>query len=429
MTRQHKGRGEKAPGVREMMDHIHEQNQRDAERRKRLAGSPEVGIFWDVNGRLIIAGAFLEEAQTWGRFAHYPMEHEQAWPSYQRVEAAPLDMEYDDAPRGRVVYDKVTQQFHLYADACILLNEAMLGKIRSNLSLPSEIEMGPDNFYQCVTCLGFSASDVGCVPRARKPGFAFNRESYMDQLREVTQTALWRFFNARVDPRGDPQDADPLQENEVRRLIDLQLPSLISIAATNGRFSRTRAIEEAIGEAEQKATEIWQRVVHGTAKRRDDDPSARQSPDRRQLETTFFSWVRTNCTAAAKVRKIGRMRASPGQVLDVWSHVAAALSYHFELEIARSNNHLTRVVWFEDRVHTFLHRLGDLIERRNKTKLDVAAIKAGVDLAPVDRVWNFALKEIAHQLGKLPGELLLPDRNAIEATFFARVDKIIGSAE
>lgn len=71
-------------------------------------------------------------------------------------------MEYEESPHWRVDYDKVAQLFHLYADGCILASEEMIEKIRKDLHLPTEIEICPDDLYQCAKCLGLSAGDVGC---------------------------------------------------------------------------------------------------------------------------------------------------------------------------------------------------------------------------------------------------------------------------
>jgi hypothetical protein len=115
-------------------------------------------------------------------------------------------MGYDDPPRGRVDYDKVTQKFHLYADACILTNEAMVEKIRNDLNLPTEIMIQADTLYQCAKCLGLSANIFGgSSRRRRKPGFAFNRDSYMDSIRPIVIAALWNFYQARfADAHGLP---------------------------------------------------------------------------------------------------------------------------------------------------------------------------------------------------------------------------------
>jgi hypothetical protein len=117
-----------------------------------------VGIFWDVSGALIIAGASLEEAQRRGRFAHFPVTAEKMWRNYQHIGALPAEMDYYEPPGGRVVCDKVTRQFHLYADQCILKNHDLMKKIRKNLHLPLSIGGESDADYRCSACLGVTTS-------------------------------------------------------------------------------------------------------------------------------------------------------------------------------------------------------------------------------------------------------------------------------
>jgi len=416
---------DRAQRLREYLDEVHRRNEESRAQRERLVGSPEVGIFWVVNGKLILLGAWLEEAKTTGRFAHYPIIHEKAWSLCQRVGAVPRDMQCDDPPRGRVDYDKVTQKFHLYADPCIIGNTDLLEKIRQALNLPPEILIQSDNFYQCVKCLGLSAGDFA---RRRKRDFAFNREEYMYQVGSLICRALFYYFHARID---DAENTDPLRDNEVRRLIDLQLPNWIAIAPTNGRFSRDKAIEEEIGQVARKTTRTWTTVVNGAAKRRETDPSTLRLPDRQELETAFFSWVRANCAVALQGPKGRRIPASPEHAFTVWDYVCAALAYNFQNEIAAINGYLTYVIWFQDRVDTYLEgRLCDWIDiRRRRSKRDpLAAIRAGVDLVPVDRIGDFAVNEIARQIGKPANDLLLPNRQAIEVAFFKTVDDVCAAA-
>jgi hypothetical protein len=386
-----------------------------------------VGIFWVVDGRLIIVGAWLEEARTTGRFAHYPVPTEKEWSAIQRVGAVPRNLEYDDPPRGRVDFDKVTQKFRLYADACILKSNAQLDKIRRDLNLPADILILADNLYQCSRCLGLSASAFARPRRLRKPGFAFNREGYMDSIRPMIIAALSNFYQARFADNDGGPDADPLWDNEVRRLLDLQLPSWIASAPTNGRFSRANALERAISQIENGATKVWATVVSRHAARSASNPLAVRPPDRQELETAFFSWVRANCATALQGPQARRTPASTEHVFTAWDHISAALGYSFQHEIATINGYLSHVIWFEDRVDTYLEgRLCDWIRIwRSRPKLDQAAvIRTAVDLVPVDRIWDFAVKEIARQLSKPASELLVPNRQAIESAFFSRVDDV-----
>jgi hypothetical protein len=152
---------EKPAGMQEMLDEIHRRNRDRSEQDQRQApaAGPQVGIVWELNGALFIEGVSLTEAESWGQFKNYPGSHEKMWRKYQRIDAVARDLEYDAPPRGRVVYDMAGQQFHLYADVCILRNETLVAKIRSDLHLPPKVEAAPDDHYRCAKCLAASPSD------------------------------------------------------------------------------------------------------------------------------------------------------------------------------------------------------------------------------------------------------------------------------
>jgi hypothetical protein len=423
MSKQESSSDDRQSRHREYMAEVQRRNEQSAERRARLAGSPEVGIFWDVNGRLIFVGAYLEEAVTIGRFAHYPMTQETVWLNFRRNGIVPPDMEYDDPPRGRVVYDKVTRRFRLYADACIIGNHTLIGKIRTELNLAPEIEVDLDDFYQCAKCVGLVPGDAeGLTPkRRRKRGLALNREEYVYYLASLIQPALRSFFQARIGATGAIRDIDPLQENEARRLVDLQIPCWISVAPANGRFGRAKAVEKAIGQIEGNSHLVWKAIVKWL------DASTPGFPEREQLEIEFFSWVRSNCSAAVG-RPADRITASPERALEVWNNVSAAMTYRFELEIGAFNGYSLPVPWWNDPLTTFLQSLTHWIEVYKEKAGSAAAIRAGVDMVLVDRIRKFAITEIARQLGKRADELLLPDRDDIETSFFAGVDGVCAAA-
>ena len=62
-------------------------------------------------------------------------------------------MEYDERPRGRVLYNTVRQQFTMMADRCILRNKRVITKIRKALNLPDNTKLLPDRHYRCPKCL------------------------------------------------------------------------------------------------------------------------------------------------------------------------------------------------------------------------------------------------------------------------------------
>jgi hypothetical protein len=260
--------------------------------------------------------------------------------------------------------------------------------------------------------------------RPRRPGFALNRKSYIDLLKSFMWAPMRSYFRQQVAFADDAR-ADPLFENELRRLVELQLAGWVSVAGTNGRFDRGRAIEEAIGEVKQRADRLWTIAVNGRARHKKADPSTLSLPNQQQVEAAFFSQVRTACVAALQSPGAERLLAPPEDIYDIWRFSAGALTYYFQLEIARVNNNLTYVMWFAHRVREFLDAVSYSIDVGDGPKIDLVTAKVGIELVPVDRVWKFAIDEIALQLA-IPGdELLQPNRQALEAAFFAKLDEIV----
>jgi hypothetical protein len=70
-------------------------------------------------------------------------------------------MEYEESPRGRVVYNTKSQRFALYADRCILKRKSVVNQIMKAMHLPAKqtdaTTDGPDGHYGCCRCL--EASD------------------------------------------------------------------------------------------------------------------------------------------------------------------------------------------------------------------------------------------------------------------------------
>ncbi len=123
------------------------------------SAQPQVGIFWTLNGRLIIASANLADAEIYGICKNYAAGHNTTWERFQRLNLVPVEVEYEEPPRGRVLYNTTDERFRLFADACILNNAAVMEEIRSQLRLPMSTEIGPDEHYRCSKCLGFTGWD------------------------------------------------------------------------------------------------------------------------------------------------------------------------------------------------------------------------------------------------------------------------------
>lgn len=87
---------------------------------------PSLGIFWRVAGVLVIDRSLLDVGEPYGDCLTHAAGHYERWENWRALGAERLRAtglpdrialtEYDEWPRGRVVYEKVAQRFVLYAD-------------------------------------------------------------------------------------------------------------------------------------------------------------------------------------------------------------------------------------------------------------------------------------------------------------------------
>src|SRR6266700_8287284 len=87
---------------------------------------PRVGIFWLVDGKPLIDVAPLSEAEPYGDHMTHPRSHAAVWEQYQRNGIVSREMEYEEAPRGRVMYNMKTRRFRFLADRCILKDNGVV---------------------------------------------------------------------------------------------------------------------------------------------------------------------------------------------------------------------------------------------------------------------------------------------------------------
>jgi hypothetical protein len=114
---------------------------------------PQLGIFWLVEGVLLIDKSGLNEAEPYGHHLNHPRSHMDVWEQYQHKGKVPLEIEYEEKPRGRVMFDTVSKCFTILADKCILGRKDLMAKIRSEFNLPKTAQLGADSHYRCYRCL------------------------------------------------------------------------------------------------------------------------------------------------------------------------------------------------------------------------------------------------------------------------------------
>src|SRR5664280_526824 len=111
-----------------------------------------VGIFWLFQGRLIIDASSLSEAEPYGDCLTHRNSHIDYWTGQQCLGTVPLDVEYEEPPRGRVVYNAKAQKFHLLADRCILKDPATVARVMIAMHLPVNTIVDADPHYKCPGC-------------------------------------------------------------------------------------------------------------------------------------------------------------------------------------------------------------------------------------------------------------------------------------
>jgi hypothetical protein len=133
-----------------------------------------VGIFWAVQEKgssvvLLDHRCPLAEAEPYGDMLTCPHGHYQVWEQWRNLRGygsvlpafVALD-EYEEWPRGRIVYSALNNRFHLYADAQILCRPNLLKIIHERFGLPSGRTQMPqtnrDSHYVSTRRLAVSAA-------------------------------------------------------------------------------------------------------------------------------------------------------------------------------------------------------------------------------------------------------------------------------
>lgn len=82
--------------------------------------TPHVGIFWWYQGAPIIASVPVAEGETSGGFINGPYDHLPYWRIVQAQYPVLRAFEYEEIPRGRVLYSMHDHRFHVYLDKVLL---------------------------------------------------------------------------------------------------------------------------------------------------------------------------------------------------------------------------------------------------------------------------------------------------------------------
>jgi len=124
---------------------------------------PCVGIFWGItdetgNHRLLVEKTEITTAESYGDCLTHAGGHYEFWEKLSQLGVSklrslglpiePAIYEYEQIPRGRVVYWPQKQRFIIYADRR-LQTKVLIEKIAEEFSLPSDtFSVRSDSHYQ-----------------------------------------------------------------------------------------------------------------------------------------------------------------------------------------------------------------------------------------------------------------------------------------
>jgi hypothetical protein len=150
--------------------------------------TPHVGIFWlvqttDGEARLLATGCPLDQTEPYGDCLTYSRGHYETWEHWRRdrtvdptLRALLLSYEYEDWPRGRIVFDRARDRFILYADRK-LMTPATIARIKTQFRLPADrTEVQSDLHYQSTE-----------TPNELDTWGEYSQQTWLCQIRTLTR--------------------------------------------------------------------------------------------------------------------------------------------------------------------------------------------------------------------------------------------------
>jgi len=104
-----------------------------------------VGLFFVVDGQILLYSCPLDEAVRYGEFLDYPFSHDAVW---RRALRGKYGVDFDYYPRGRIIYNMPAHRYTVYHDRCCQLAARLIVR-----DYPKGIaDSAHDEHYQCHRC-------------------------------------------------------------------------------------------------------------------------------------------------------------------------------------------------------------------------------------------------------------------------------------
>jgi len=100
--------------------------------------SKSIGVFWIFGNQIFFETQKLEGIKSINGFKDSDLSHYQVWDKVKNQNSKFYLYEYEDIPRGRVVYDIEENQFIIYCNNNILKEEVLQKTILEKFQLLNE---------------------------------------------------------------------------------------------------------------------------------------------------------------------------------------------------------------------------------------------------------------------------------------------------
>ncbi len=107
-------------------------------KREASASIGEVGIFWFFKGEILPSSVPYTHGEEYGDFINGRSDHCTHWISIRRSVPGAAQYEYDQVPRGRVIYSKRDDRFLVYGSEKFIVDEWRKAVVLSAFKLPPD---------------------------------------------------------------------------------------------------------------------------------------------------------------------------------------------------------------------------------------------------------------------------------------------------
>jgi hypothetical protein len=116
------------------------------------SNSNMLAVFWYINGNFYGAENTLkgDSVDSFGDFLQLDVDHFQIWPKYRRLAGLDRNVEYDEYPRGRIMFNSKIHKFVVIGTASLTMNPDLQDKILSYYGLPNTTIFETDEHYNPV---------------------------------------------------------------------------------------------------------------------------------------------------------------------------------------------------------------------------------------------------------------------------------------